>query len=564
MKVHKLLYLLCLFTLCSPSLALAGEPSNNSNEWIVPKQYIVDFEDDVDRDEIEDVLDDYSLQYYDGPLWDEMKMEIVTISDPKIIDSIDDSEDIEGVEPLTMLYVLGEPNDPLYSKQWHMQRVNVESAWSYSVGRGVTVAVIDTGIACDDHGHFHKVSDLNQTECVPGYNFVDKNEHANDDHGHGTHVAGTIAQSTNNGIGGVGIAFGAKLMPVKVLSGSGSGTSAGVAAGIHWAADNGAQVLNLSLGGPMPSGVIKRAVNYARKQGAIVIAAAGNNGAKVGYPAGYPGVIAVSATDNNDKLASFSSRGPEITIAAPGVEVVQNTICDDGRNECEEFPAWRGTSMASPHVAGVAALFVGMGVTNPDDIEHHLTSTAKKISNSEESHLYGAGLVQADGVKDLYLKQLGVRGLFLVVFAMLAAAFARRKGDSYSLKSKAFWLAGLTTSVGLLFFVPFIWNRAHLAVDMLSRPVGDWPMLLNASWQQYLPLANIFAPLTCAALFLKLHRGAGKWLSGLFVGTAAYLGSVLWMGNMALPFGILGTIWCVVNAMLCVYVGGVLLLKIKE
>src|SRR6185295_3190194 len=156
--------------------------------------------------------------------------------------------------------------------------------------------------------------DLAGTSCVGGYNFVGKNEIAADDQGHGTHVAGTIAQTTNNGIGVAGLAHCAKLMPVKVLSGRGWGTMADVAEGIRWAADHGAQVINLSLGSSAKSKVVENASTYAYKKGVVVVAAAGNSGKSVGYPAAYEGAIAVSATDNKDSIAWFSSRGPEVAI----------------------------------------------------------------------------------------------------------------------------------------------------------------------------------------------------------------------------------------------------------
>src|SRR3989442_1427120 len=127
----------------------------------------------------------------------------------------------------------------------------------------VVVAVIDTGVAYENHGQFKRAKDLDKTEFVPGYNFVADNEHANDDHGHGTHVAGTIAQSTHNGIGVAGVAYKARIMPLKVLSAGGSGSVAGIAQAVRWAADHGAQVINMSLGGPMYAQVLARAVRYA-------------------------------------------------------------------------------------------------------------------------------------------------------------------------------------------------------------------------------------------------------------------------------------------------------------
>jgi serine protease len=185
---------------------------------------------------------------------------------------------IEVVEPLIRFDALFTPNDPKFGEQWHMSRVGAERAWEYTCGRGVTVAVIDTGVACFDKAPFMRGTDLVATPCAPGYNFVDKNELAADDHGHGTHVAGTIAQSTNNAFGASGVAHCATLMPVKVLSRQGWGTSADVAEGIRFAADHGAHVINMSLGSPQKSAVIERAIRYAIDKGVIVVAAAGNTG----------------------------------------------------------------------------------------------------------------------------------------------------------------------------------------------------------------------------------------------------------------------------------------------
>ncbi len=151
------------------------------------------------------------------------------------------------------------PDDPLYaSKQWHLARVGAESAWRYTCGQGVKVAVVDTGIACFDKGPFSRGSDLAGTRCEGGWNFVDDSPEAYDDQGHGTHVAGTIAQTTNNGVGTAGLAFCATLMPIKVLNRQGFGSVADVAEGIRFAADEGAQIINMSLGGPIKSRILRR------------------------------------------------------------------------------------------------------------------------------------------------------------------------------------------------------------------------------------------------------------------------------------------------------------------
>ena len=539
---------------------------DNPSSWEIPGKYVIDFEDDVSRDEISDLMDMFDLSYHDAPLWNDMKMEVVSSYDEAVLNRLRNHDDVEGVEPLIKFVTLGlSPNDPLYKQQWHMPRLGVESAWGLSIGRGVTVAVIDTGVACTDENGFHQVSDLRQTKCVAGYDFINnKEDRGHDDHGHGTHVAGTIAQSTNNGIGGVGVAFGVNIMPIKVLSGSGSGSNTGVAAGIRWAADNGAQIINMSLGSAQSSDIIQRAVNHAREQNVIIVAAAGNSGGSVGYPAACDGVIAVSATDSNDNLATFSSRGAQVDVAAPGVAITQQTICNGGRNGCEEFATWNGTSMASPHVAGVAALIVGLGVTDPDAVESYLKSTADSLDSNENSHYYGGGLVQADSVTQwVFWTQNGVRLVSLFVFSLLAFGFAKHRGEAYEQDSPTYWIGAVATSVGA-FFLTFFLSRHNLWVDVLSRPVGDWSLLISANIHQYLPLANVAVPLALTGLFLKSHPGAAQWIAGTYVGTAAYLTSIVVLGQMSNPFGWTVTVaWCSFNAIACLFIASLLLVKQK-
>ena len=159
-------------------------------------------------------------------------------------------------------------------------------AWKLGDGNGVIVAVLDTGVAYEDYKKFHQLPDLKGLTFVEPYDFVANTTHANDDHGHGSHVTGTIAQATNNGIGVAGVALDVKIMPLKVLSASGSGSVAGIADAIRYAADHNAKVINMSLGGAFPSNVLKKAVKYAHDKGVTVICAAGNESrGKVGYPA---------------------------------------------------------------------------------------------------------------------------------------------------------------------------------------------------------------------------------------------------------------------------------------
>ncbi len=312
------------------------------------------------------------------------------------------------------------PNDYYFSYQWHLRGQNIggirmEEAWNTSNGSGVTVAVIDTGVAYENYYdpafmyQYVKAPDLANTNFSPySYDFVNNDTHANDDNAHGTHVAGTVAQSTNNVEGVAGVAYGATLMPIKVLDAHGSGTSYGVALGIRWAADHGAQVINMSLGQDSPSQILEEAVAYAYNKGVTIVAAAGNSSGAVAYPAAYDDyVIAVGATRFDKSKSYYSNYGASLDVMAPGGDVTvdqNNDSYDDGvlQNTFDpatgEFGYWfyQGTSMASPHVAGIAALLISNGnATAPDQIRAALQETALDLGTPGWDPTYGWGLVDA-------------------------------------------------------------------------------------------------------------------------------------------------------------------------
>ena len=209
----------------------------------------VDVRDDASPAEVDALGAQYGVSLRPNSAWSRThdKLEIADVDPARegaVIDAMSRDPRVEHVEPMAIYRETFVPNDPLYaSKQWHLKRVGAEKAWSYTCGQGVTVAVVDTGIACFDKGPFSRGTDLAGTRCEGGWNFVTDTREAYDDQGHGTHVAGTIAQTTDNGVGAAGLAFCASLMPVKVLNKQGFGSVANVAEGIRFAADNGAQIM---------------------------------------------------------------------------------------------------------------------------------------------------------------------------------------------------------------------------------------------------------------------------------------------------------------------------------
>ncbi len=290
------------------------------------------------------------------------------------------------------------PNDPLYTYQWHMTIIDMENAWEQSTGSGAVVAIIDTGVK-------QSLEDLAGTNFVPGWDFVNNDSDPTDDEGHGSHVAGTIAQTTNNETGVAGIAYNSTIMPVKVLDKRGSGSFDDIAEGIYWATDNGADIINMSLGGASDLEILEDAVNYAWNNGVVVVCAAGNDGVSSAfYPAAYTNSISVSATTSLDTLASYSNYGITIDISAPGGDsgdnngdgyddmILQNTF---SRTD-EGYYFYAGTSMASPHVAGVAALVKSKnGALSNAQIRNILETTADDIGASGWDNLFGYGRLNA-------------------------------------------------------------------------------------------------------------------------------------------------------------------------
>jgi serine protease len=541
---------------------------------------VLDFREDIPAAEIDKEVNllasSYNLEPQLNSEFSQADHVYIAKGDRKTIDKLKKAgigKFTEFIEPNYIYQAFEAPNDPDYDKQWNLRSINVESAWDETKGSGITVAVIDTGIS--------EVPDLKATKFVKGYDFVNDRIDASDDAGHGTHVAGTIAQSTNNNYGVAGIAYEASLMPLKVLGASGGGTVADIAEAIRYAADNGADVINMSLGGAGESQLMEDAINYAHQKGVVVIAAAGNsNQNSASYPARYPHVIGVAALDSVGVKAPYSNFGAGVDISAPGGseagKILQETI--DPESGQSIFEGYQGTSMAAPHVAGVAALVKAAGVKEPDEILNILKQSSRVVKEDPLNH-FGAGHLDAAAAV-----KLAVRG------QITFRDFFRWLRDNGYLNPR-FWIDGgtimLLPKIGMVIgsyllafllrnYFPFGWSWS-LATGLVAGSSGlfflrgfyifdlpQWPFRvmgssipeLGSSIQGSSALNPIFAsvliPFILVALFLG-HR-QWKWVAiGSALGVASCLAvsavvspSVVWLGSGVLARGFL-----VANALLC-------------
>jgi len=302
------------------------------------------------------------------------------------------------------------PNDPIYIYQWHLGMINMEAAWEIHNGSGAVVAVLDTGAAYRNAFPYAQAPDLAGTAILPGWDFVNDDPYPDDDHGHGTHITGTIAQTTNNLLGCAGVAFGCTIMPIKVLDENSNGLLDDVVAGIYFAVDNGAQVINTSFGTVTPSLILEEAVTYANLNKVTMVCSAGNGASSAPhYPSSYTECISVSAIKYDQTLAFYSNYGSDIDICAPGGDLIYDQNLDgkpDGIVQQTHngidfqtfgYYIFQGTSCAAAHVTGVAALIVAAtgGSLGPDLIQSTLVSTARDLGIVGWDQYFGAGLVDA-------------------------------------------------------------------------------------------------------------------------------------------------------------------------
>ncbi|WP_376766335.1 S8 family peptidase [Thermoactinomyces mirandus] len=358
---------LVLVALLAIPVSVFATPAPADNGNFVPGELIVKFKEGISAQSAQSVHQQYGAKLMEKSKYSGFEVVKFKGSITKMIEKYKNNPMVEYVEPNYYAHAMWTPND-LTSRQWGPQKVQAPQAWDVSQSSSSTViAIVDTGVQANH-------PDLNG-KVIQGYDFVDNDNVAQDGNGHGTHCAGIAAAVTNNGIGMAGMAPNARIMAVRVLDNQGSGTFADVADGIVFAAQNGADVISLSLGGSVGSTALQNAVQQAWNNGAVVVAAAGNSGVSLpSYPAYYSQAIAVASTTSSDTLSYFSNYGSWVDVAAPGSDIYSTYINSSYRN-------LSGTSMATPHVAGLAALLASQGRSN-SQIRAAIENTADQISGT--------------------------------------------------------------------------------------------------------------------------------------------------------------------------------------
>jgi serine protease len=572
----KKFWLLCLFII-GIGIALANfKGLANQGEY---NSLVLNFREDIPTavvsEQLEAIASEYQKTAQLNSIFSVDNRLYTVAGDKKLLTALGKSplkEYLEYAEPNYIYHALEVPNDPDYAKQWNLHNINVEQAWEESKGEGITVAVIDTGVS--------RGPDLQQTEFVEGYDFINDQVDAADDNGHGTHVAGTIAQSTNNNYEVAGIAYHAKIMPLKVLSGAGGGTVSDIAEAIRFAADHNADVINMSLGGGGENKLMQEAIDYAYSKGLVIVAAAGNSGENAAaYPARYPKVISVSALASSGQKAPYSNFGAGVDISAPGGsaegQILQETI--DPRTGTFVLKGLQGTSMASPHVAGVAALIKASGISDPETVTNVLKESARKVPEDPFNH-FGAGqLDAAEAVKLAKKGQISFRDFFrwirdngylnprfwidggavallpkilMVVGSYLLAWFLR---NYLPFTWPLSW--GLIFGSSGLFFLQtfYIFDLPQWPFRLMGSSIPELGTIIQGASYLNPIVASVLIPFALIALWLS-HPQL-KWFAvGSTLGVASCLlvnafmnPDLLWIGS-----GIAAQIFLGVNALLCI------------
>lgn len=455
---------------------------------------------------------------------------------------------VEVAEAEVKMEALGFPNDPRYAEQWNMRQINAMAGWKAGGGRGVTVAVLDTGVS--------PVADLGDSLLKGGMSFVPGVKAFADGNGHGTHVSGTIAQNTNNGEGVVGVAPNVTIVPFKVLADQGGGSADRIAAAIDEAADRGVDIINMSLGGGY-SEIMNKASADAARRGVLVVASAGNSGREgLGSPASSKEVIAVGSTGPDDEKAPYSTYGEGLEIAAPGGNknkagggILQSTVDGQGGQTYAEF---QGTSMAAPHVSGALAILLGRGLA-PKAAVNTLYATAKDLGGEGYDQTFGHGRIDIGAAINATVYTRGLQrfglGVGFTVMLVLLVGLGGREMIAVSV------VAGLTAG-GAMFLTMF---SPGLMTHWFSLDLLRWPALFDPGW--------VHNPVWSSALFglfVMFMMGMFKRTNLLATGVCVGLGTGLICGGVnqslaAFEGATLNQWWCVGNGVVLLLAGGVLL-----
>ena len=434
--------------------AVHRQTTISDSQSFVQGEIIVWFREDVDSDQIADCLNLFDLSVKSVSSVDSKRMVLGVPSgeEQRYAELCSEMDEVLAADVNSLREIFWQPSDPLYYLQWHFNRsdfINLEEAWNIQQGGdpSVVIAVLDTGVAYENYpvpgyeqdevvgSSYVRAADLGSVSFTAPYDFVHDDNHPNDQNGHGTHVCGTIAQDTGDtginaygskqGYGGAGIAFNCTVMPVQVMGYQGSGTVEDIADGIDWARVNGADVINMSLGGGH-NAVEEQAVQAAYNAGVIIVAATGNESAdSLLYPAAYDETIAVGSVRYDGTRASYSNYGAGLDLVAPGGDlsvdqngdgygdgVLQETFSGMGYYPLEvasfAFLFLDGTSMACPHVAGLVGLMLSNGAS-PSKVKDILCLTAKDMGTSGYDNQYGFGLINC---YEAVMASSGIEGEF--------------------------------------------------------------------------------------------------------------------------------------------------------
>ena len=389
--------LLAAALLLAFSSAARGEPAQNAVDYApagapyAAGELIVTYEEQAPDKAVESLDEGVGAQVEEKlPEIDARVLEFPEVQDEpsqeareqdlsQIKEDLENDPAVESVGYNYLVRLAYTPNDPKFPRQWGLKKAGFDDAWNRTSGSGSRVALVDTGIAA---GH----EDL-KGKVALAWDFVNGDRTVKDLGGHGTHVAGIASARTDNRKGIAGGCPDCDLLVAKVFDGPHTGTVARVADAIIWSADHGADVINLSLVHPDPSTVDRTAVDYATSKGAVVVAAAGNgNTSDRAYPAAYPNAIAVAATNQDDRRASFSNYGDWVDVAAPGVSILSTVPSG--------YASWSGTSMAAPHVSALAGLLAAEGYDGAA-IRTRILNTAVDLGPNGDDPYYGAGRISA-------------------------------------------------------------------------------------------------------------------------------------------------------------------------